>query len=215
MDRIEGGTLRVGVIDAPPFTDVHAGKVTGVEAELIREFAASVDADVSFTVGTEADLTEALAGFQLDVVIGGLTRQTPYSKEVALTRPYMDTQLEIGQPPGTDVPDNLGGEEIWVERGSPAAAALKEEEEDAIPLFYDDATEIEGPALVENYELDPLGLESIDYILSDAEHAMAVPMGENALLTELEYFLLDNEAYAADLLAEEVAHTLPGKAGPE
>jgi polar amino acid transport system substrate-binding protein len=213
MDRIEGGTLRVGVIDAPPFTDVRAGKVTGVEADLIREFAASEDADVSFTVGTEKDLTEALAGFQLDVVIGGITTQTPYAKDVAVTRPYLDTQLEVGQPPGTDVPDNLGGTEIWVERGSPAAAALKEEEEDAIPVFYDDATEIDGPALVESYELEPLGLESIDYILSDDEHAMAVPMGENALMTELEYFLLDNEAYAARLLEDEIYRTLPDKAG--
>lgn len=205
MDRIEGGTLRVGVIDAPPFTTVRAGRIGGLEAKLIREFAAEHDADVSFAVGTEAELVEALAGFQLDVVIGGLTRQSPYATEVALTRPYMDTQLEIGVQPGTDLPDDLGGTEIWVERGSPAAAQLKQEEEDAIPAFYEKPGEIEGPALVESYELDPLGLESVDYILSDDEHAMAVPMGENALLTELEYFLLDREAYAAKLLAEEVA----------
>lgn len=214
MDRIEGGTLRVGVIDSPPYTRVEGGEVSGPEAELVREFAAEHDAEVSFTEGTEAELMEALTGFQLDVVIGGVTRQTPYVKEVALTRPFLDTQLEIGVPEGTELPDDLGGERIWVKRGSPAAAQLRQEEDDAIPVHYDSVTEIEGPALVNNWELEPLGLRSVDYILTDSEHAMAVPMGENALLTELEYFLLDREAVAAQLLSDEASRTIPEGAGP-
>jgi polar amino acid transport system substrate-binding protein len=138
------------------------------------------------------------------VIAGGLTRAWPYMREVGLTRPYVDTEIQIGVPPGTDLPDELGGVEVWVEANSEAAALLKQEEEDAIPVTYERLEEVDGIALLHTYEIDALGYERTDHILRDDEHAFGVPMGENAWLVELEQFLLDRGEEAEDLLHEEV-----------
>ena len=209
LDRVEGGTLRVGVIEDPPWVDLSGPEPSGVEPELVRRFAAQLDAEIEWVEGTESDLAEALAGFQLDLIIGGLDRGWPYGKELALTRPYLDTEVQIGVPPGTDLPDDLDGEEIWVERNSEAAALLKQEEEDAIRVPFDTLGEIDGPALLDTWEIDALDYDVTDYILRDDEHAMAVASGENGFLVELENFLLDNGEEAGRLLHEEVEREVP------
>ena len=47
------------------------------------------------------------------------------------------------------------------------------------------------------------GLVRTDAELDEHEHAMAVSMGENAMLVTLERFLLDREARAGELLRRE------------
>ena len=200
LNRVEGGTMHVGVIEEPPWASTQGGKPTGVEPKLIRRFARGLGAEVEWVEGSEAELVEAMRGFQLDVIIGGLTRSSPWVKEVSLTRPYVDTEIEIGLPPGEELPDALGGERIWVEANSEAAALLRQEEDDAIPVRFDRLAEIEGPALLDSYEIDAIGYQRSDYILRDDEHAMAVPNGENAFMVELEHFLLDRGEEAEDLL---------------
>ena len=211
LDRVQGGQMRVGVIDNPPWVELGRGEPQGVEPELIRQFAEEQDAEIVWVEGTIDDLAAAMRGFQLDVIIGGLTRASPYGTEVALTRPYVDTEVEIGVPPGEEIPDELGGVEIWVERSSEAAALLREEEDDAVPVEFDALGEIEGPALLDTYDIDAIGYERTDYILRDHEHAMAVPNGENAMLVELEHFLLDRGEEAEDLLHEEVERAFGGE----
>jgi polar amino acid transport system substrate-binding protein len=203
LDRVEGGTLRVGVIEDPPWVDLAGRRPQGVEPELVRQFASSIDADVEWVEGTESELFEALGGFQLDLIVGNLTRSNPYGADAALTRPYTDTEVQVGVPPGSELPDDLGGLEIWVERNSEAAALLKQEEEDAIPLVFDSLRQVDGPALLDTWEIDALGYERTDYILRDDEHAFAVAAGENRFLLELEDYLLDIRQEADELLLEE------------
>jgi polar amino acid transport system substrate-binding protein len=211
LDRVEGGTLRVGVIEDTPWVDLSGPEPAGVEPELVEQFAELIDAEVEWVRGPESELVAAMRGFQLDVIVGGLTRAWPYMREVALTRPYVDTEVEIGVPPGTDLPDELGGVEIWVERNSDAAGLLKQEEEDAIPIAFDDLAEIDGPALLDTYEIDALGYNRTDYILRDDEHAWATPAGENAFLIEVEDFLLDRGEEAEDLLHREAERGIAGR----
>lgn len=213
LDRVTDGTLRVGVIENEPWVELAPGREPrGVEPELLRRFARELGAEIEWVRGTESELAAALRGFQLDVVAGGLTRAWPYREEVALTRPYVDTEIELGVPPGTAVPGSLGGMEIWVEEGSEAAALLRQEEDDAVPVYFRHLDEVSGPALLHTYEIAAIGWERTDYILRDDEHALAVPSGENAFLVELEKFLLDRGEEAEDLLhrvarAEEAAQT--------
>jgi polar amino acid transport system substrate-binding protein len=214
LDRVEGGMLRVGVIDDPPWVDLSDPEPAGVEPNLIREFAEQIEAEIEWVRGPESELAGAMRGFQLDLIIGGLDRQWPYAKEVAMTRPYVDTEIEIGVPPGTELPDPLGGERIWVKRNSEAAALLKQEEEDAVPVAYDELSQVDGPALLHTYEIDAIGYDRTDYILHDDEHAIATPMGENAFLVELENFLLDRGEEAEDLLHVEAESQLAPPGGP-
>jgi polar amino acid transport system substrate-binding protein len=206
LDRVRGGTMRVGVIHDRPWVILSDGaEPAGVEPELVRRFAETIDAEIEWVEGTEADLAAAMGGFQLDLIVGGLTREFPYVDDVALTRPYVDTEVELGVPPGEDFPDELGGVEVYVERSSEAAALLREEEDDAVPVPFDSLDEVDGLALLDTYDIDAIGYERTDYILRDHEHAMAAPLGENAFLVELERFLLDRGEEAEDLLHEMVS----------
>ena len=205
LDRVSGGTMRVGVIDHPPWAEWNGGEPRGVEPRLIREFAGELDAEIEWFDGTEEELVEALRGFQLDVVIGGLTRASPAAMHAALTRPYIDTEIQYAVRPGESLPDDLDGVRVWVEEGSEAAALMRQEEDGAIPVYVDDVTQVESPALLDTYDIEALGFERTDNIKRDDEHAMAVPMGENAFLVELDNFLLDRGAEAEEILAEEAA----------
>lgn len=89
LDRITGGALRVGVSENPPWTEVaDDGGVTGREVDLVAAFAREQDATLEWTPGAESELITAMARGDLDVVVGGLTSDSPWEKEVALTRPY-------------------------------------------------------------------------------------------------------------------------------
>jgi polar amino acid transport system substrate-binding protein len=91
LERVIGGTLRVGVSPNPPWTEVtQGGEPTGSEVDLVREFAAILPAEVSWTVGGEEALIKRLEAGQLDLVIGGLTADTPWEKHAAITKPYAE-----------------------------------------------------------------------------------------------------------------------------
>jgi polar amino acid transport system substrate-binding protein len=59
------------------------------------------------------------------------------------------------------------------------------------------------PAAVPHYLLDDLGLTDSGTELDEAQHVMAVKLGENAFLVRLERFLLDREDEIERLLVEE------------
>jgi polar amino acid transport system substrate-binding protein len=215
LDRVSGGTMYVGVIDDPPWVVLDEGKEPqGVEPELVRGFAEQIAADVEWVEGPEEELMEAMRGFQLDIVIGGLTRSSPYRNEVALTRPYIDTEIEFGVPPGDDEPNDLDEIEVWVERNSVAAALLQQEEGEANPLYYESLDQVNGLALLHDYEIEAIGYARTDRIQRDEEHAMAVPMGENAFLVELEHYLLDRGQEAEELLDREAGEQFGPEASP-
>jgi polar amino acid transport system substrate-binding protein len=203
LDRVRGGVMRVGITPAEPFVRLNdAGDPTGVEVELVRGFAETLDARVEWVAGSESDLMEALAGRQLDLV---LTRQTEWQRVAAITRPYLTTQVVIAAPDerqAARLSEDLGGARISVEANSPEAAKL-EQDTDAVVVPVDDLATVDGPMAVPDYLLDDLGLVRTDAELDEHEHAMAAPMGENAFLVALERFLLDREAEAGAILERE------------
>ncbi|WP_341395687.1 transporter substrate-binding domain-containing protein [Arthrobacter sp. G119Y2] len=96
LDRVTGGTLRVGVSHSPPATDVGGAEPAGTEADLARDFAESLDAGVEWVEGGEEYLMEALKQGDLDLVIGGLTESTPWTGKAAVTRPYAESTNRWG-----------------------------------------------------------------------------------------------------------------------
>lgn len=95
LDRISGASLRVGVSHQPPWTDT-AGENSpdspgGIEAQLIEDYAASIDAEVEWHAGGEEQLIKMLSERDLDVVIGGLTDKSPWSSDVGLTTSYAES----------------------------------------------------------------------------------------------------------------------------
>ncbi len=188
LDRVTGGTLRVGAIIAEPWA-VREGEVaTGVEAGLAKTFAASLGSDVRWNFGAEGELLAALERHELDLVIGGLTRSSPWSKRLGFTTPYFTSQVVVGAPAGTlAAAGRLNGVRVLVREGSATAKYL--EDEGAVPVRVPDLSAADGPVAAPEWELRRLGLQPGDHILYRRAHVMAVPPGENAFLVRLERFL--------------------------
>lgn len=98
LDRARGGELRVGVSESPPWTEVaDSGRPSGVEIELVEDFAERIDADVVWYPGAEGQLLRSLEGGDLDVVVAGLTADSPWGQRTALTRPHTEIETWDGR----------------------------------------------------------------------------------------------------------------------
>lgn len=96
LDRAAGGTLRVGMVQDEPWATGAAGARSGVEVNLVEEFARGIDAQVEWHDGNESGLVELLHAGRLDLVVGGLTAASPWATKVGLTRPYAWVEGELG-----------------------------------------------------------------------------------------------------------------------
>jgi polar amino acid transport system substrate-binding protein len=98
LERVTGSTMRVGVSPNPPWTDISdTGEPSGTEVELVREFAGTLQAQVEWVVGGEQSLITALERGELQLVIGGLTSETPWTEKAAITKPYAETHDSEGK----------------------------------------------------------------------------------------------------------------------
>lgn len=97
LDRVREGTLRVGITHSPPWTDTSGRQPAGTEVELVEALADELDADIAWTIDSEAQLMEAIHAGALDLVIGGITDDTPWTDKGAVTRPYVEAPDASGQ----------------------------------------------------------------------------------------------------------------------
>lgn len=199
LERVSGGTMRVGVSESDPWVVLGPRGPRGIEVELVERFAEELDAEVEWVEGSVDELAAALHVRELDLVVAGLASTSKVSSEAALTHPYVTTQVVVAAPRGTTL-DDVAGVEVAVERGSEAAGIL--EKTDAVPVRVDDVTAVDGPVAIESYLVDDAGLSDTGLRLAEIDHVMAVPHGENAWLVRLERFLLD-DASLVDRVVEE------------
>ena len=89
LEKIKNATLIVGYSENLPWVIETADGVSGIEAELVKEFAALHQAEVKWIKNTENDLFQDLKERKLHIIIAGLTDDTPWKKEkIGITRPY-------------------------------------------------------------------------------------------------------------------------------
>jgi polar amino acid transport system substrate-binding protein len=203
LDTVRGGTLRAGITASDPWTTLEGGRPGGVEVELVERFAGEMGARVEWVDGSEADLIGALEVRELDLVVGGLTADTPWQAKAAITRSYATTRVVVAVPASQPPPDDIAGVRVAVEAGTDAAGIL-EEKTDAIPVRVPDVTQVKGSAVaVDEWLLADLDLRDTGVHLSKTKHVMATPLGENAFLVRLERFLIANQADVPALLDAE------------
>lgn len=97
LASVRGNELSVGVTqsrDRVLLTDT--ADPAGPEVDLVRGFADSLDADVVFVEGSEAELIDSLDRGVIDVAIGGFLDDTPWADRVGVTMPYAETTDETG-----------------------------------------------------------------------------------------------------------------------
>ena len=98
FNRIRGGVLRAGVIEHPPWTVVDDDhNVSGVESQLIEDWASGLGARVQWRHADLDELVEALHRREIDVLAAGLHQTTPYASKLALTQPYAEVDDGRGQ----------------------------------------------------------------------------------------------------------------------
>jgi polar amino acid transport system substrate-binding protein len=200
LDRVRGATLRAGITASEPWTTLEGGRPGGVEVELVEQFAHELGAKVEWVDGSEAELIGALEVRELDLVVGGLTADTPWQSKAAITRSYATTRVVVAVPASQPPPGDIAGLRVAVEAGSDAAGIL-EDKTDAVPVRVPDVTRVQGSAVaVDEWLLDNLGLRDTGVHLSKAKHVMATPLGENAFLVQLERFLIAHQAEVPALL---------------
>jgi polar amino acid transport system substrate-binding protein len=204
LNRVDGGVMRVGVTHADPWVLIEGEEPSGgAEVALARRFARDVGARIEWVLGSEEELVDAAKEGQVDLLIAGLTNKSRWKKDVAFTRPYVQTQTVVGAPPGSSFPDDLGGVEVVVEVGTEEEGLLAQRTDAEVVPVTDLASERGKPAAVHDYLLDDLGLADTGTVLGESKHVMAVRLGENAFLVELERFLLDREGAIQALLVRE------------
>jgi polar amino acid transport system substrate-binding protein len=205
LNRVEGGGLmRVGVVETDPWVMLSGDEPTGgAEVELARRFARDLGARIEWVPGSEEELVDAAKEGQVDLLLAGMTNKSRWKKDVALTRPYVDTRIVVGAPPGESYPDDFSGVPVAAELGTEEEGLLEQRTDARVVPVTDLASRRGSPAAVHDYLLDDLGLADTGTELGKSKHVMAVKMGENAFLVRLERFLLNREDEIERLLREE------------
>ena len=88
LDRVTDGVLRVGASPDNGLMSVGGNEVSGEEAELVEDFAETLNARVEWTIGGEEHLVGQLDTGKLDLVVGGITDATPWVESAGVTRSY-------------------------------------------------------------------------------------------------------------------------------
>lgn len=98
LERVVGtGELRVGIVLAPPHTELRGGTWIGPEVELVRGFAAGLGARVTWVSGSEEQTADRMEHGEVDLMVGGLTTRTGWSSHVGLSRPYTEERDAYGR----------------------------------------------------------------------------------------------------------------------
>jgi polar amino acid transport system substrate-binding protein len=204
LNRVEGGVMRVGVTEADPWVLLEGDRpVGGAEVELARRFAREVGARIEWVQGSEEELVDAAKEGQVDLIAAGLTNKSRWKKDVAFTRPYVETRTVVGVPADESFPSDFAGVPVAAELGSEEEGLLAQKTEARVVPVASLERRAGRPAAVPHYLLDDLALIDSGTELGEAKHVMAVKLGENAFLVRLERFLLNREDEIERLLVEE------------
>ena len=92
LERVQSsGVLRAAASPAEGNVAVDGDDVTGPEVELVEGFAESLGAEVEWHVMGEEPAVDAMERGEVDLLVGGLTDQSPYAPKVGMTRPYAES----------------------------------------------------------------------------------------------------------------------------
>jgi polar amino acid transport system substrate-binding protein len=182
----QAGVLNVGASEDPPFLVRRGDEATGLEAALIRGFAAQLGAHVHWVWGAQETQFQALEQYQLDLVAGAISAKTLWKKNVAITRPYLETTSIVARRRDLAPPGDLKDVEVAIEDGDPIGAEIEKEKGNVKRMHPLDASQrvVAG----NRTRLLQLGYVFVKELKSE-KRSLAAPPGENAFLQALEVYL--------------------------
>lgn len=88
LAHIRAGTLQAGASVDPGLVERDGTELTGGAVDLVEQFAAEQGAEVEWTVASEESLVRGLEDGELQIVVGGMTADSPWADRVGTTRGY-------------------------------------------------------------------------------------------------------------------------------
>jgi polar amino acid transport system substrate-binding protein len=188
LDRVRGGTMRVGfVVDTPWVTDSTAGP-GGIEPALARALARELGARIEWTRGQQSQLLETLSERELDLVVGGLDAKSPWKQKLALTRPYYTDTVLVADTSGAPLPPTIERLTVAVRQGDPVAAEIRKKKGTPDPV--DDLAAAKSLVAAPTWRLSQLRRAGNPRLeLTQVQHVLAAPPGENDWLLHIERLL--------------------------
>jgi polar amino acid transport system substrate-binding protein len=89
LAKVKNGQLLVGYSVNPPWVIKTQTEPTGLEADLIKDFARTQKAKVIWYHDSEQDLFEKLHKRELHLVIAGLTHKNSWASKISFSKPYL------------------------------------------------------------------------------------------------------------------------------
>lgn len=199
-----GGTLRVVAVEHDPWVQVEGDDVSGIEGDLIERFARQIDARVEWQhASSEGAAVEALKAGVADVGIGGFSSRSPFAREVATTRPYLETEILAVRPARSDVPilDIEDRRVLHDEQDVELAARIRAAGGQPEPTGK---LPPDGLAVVHDWQAAAWDLDR-GTRLHRARHVLFVEPGENLLTSKLERFLDTERERVRERLEQEAS----------
>jgi ABC-type amino acid transport substrate-binding protein len=197
-----GRPLRVGWSAAEPWVREGQAEPTGLEAELVRQFAQSIGAKIEWVPAGEAQLVEALAENAVDLGIAGFAVDAPWGARIGQTQNYLTTTAVIGAAEGTTLPESWDGVPVRYDRRRPQFDALLRGI-GAEPVPVEPGGDLKPIGAAYAQELGPHGLFPTGETLLTEDRVIATPPAENALAIALDRFLHSREGWIAERVAAE------------
>jgi polar amino acid transport system substrate-binding protein len=114
LRKVQHSVIRAGVVENQPWVNLDQGDPSGIEPRLLQTLAESLGAKIEWTTGSETMLVERLEHRQLDIVIAGLTKDTPWSDRVGISQWYVRAIDPVTEKNRKHVWAVMPGESRWL-----------------------------------------------------------------------------------------------------
>jgi polar amino acid transport system substrate-binding protein len=99
LKHVTNGKLYVGITHNPPWTETKDSVYTGIEAEIVMNFARELHAQIVWVHGSETVLMSKMDHNELHLVIGGFELSSPWNRDAGFTNAYYKRR-SIAAPDG-------------------------------------------------------------------------------------------------------------------
>jgi polar amino acid transport system substrate-binding protein len=117
VETVKKGVLTVALTNTPPYSLEKNGAISGIDSDMVTEFAAEECLSVEFAPYTYATAIPAVDQARVDVALGGFYRTAARAKVVTLSEPLYLDELSVYSAEGFSTVDELLGKTIGTVEG--------------------------------------------------------------------------------------------------
>jgi polar amino acid transport system substrate-binding protein len=117
VETIKEGVLTVALTNTPPYSLEADGTISGIDSDMVSEFAAEECLSIEFAPFTYATAIPAVEQARVDVALGGFYRTAARAEVVTLSEPLYLDELSVYSTEGMATVDELLGKTIGTVEG--------------------------------------------------------------------------------------------------